>query len=241
MRATVGFGLLEAGHAIRVRRYAARIMRLGEVARRRWRVLGASHSVASLEVSGGTVPERSHAVVKGQGDDFEMSKIGSQGFDPRMGRVYLGRVFRTPAVRRRLPQSTQPTATLSAVYETEAMPLSRIEAHWIASKLLSEAEQERERGAQRRTAWLAFLFPSLAHIRPTERVAVLRHARLRAAREPWILWPTVVGWLLYLIAYVGLVRPSRPLWLYWAPSAVVVGNLLAQYLRTRVLLQGGSS
>lgn len=121
------------------------------------------------------------------------------------------------------------------------MKLSSIEANWIASRLLSDAEQERERYAQRRTAWLAILFPSLAHIRPTERVAVLRNARLRAAREPMVIWPTVIGFLLYAVAYFGLIRPSRPLWLYWVPSAIIVGNLLAQYLRARAILRGASS
>jgi hypothetical protein len=121
------------------------------------------------------------------------------------------------------------------------MTLSRIEANWIASRLLSDAEQERERGAHRRTAWLAFLFPSLAHIRPTERVAVLRYARLRAAREPWIIWPTVVGLLLWAVVYFAGVRSSRPPWLYGMPSAVFLGNVLAQYLRTRVLLRGATS
>ncbi|MBV8820990.1 MAG: hypothetical protein JO022_21705 [Acidobacteriaceae bacterium] len=117
------------------------------------------------------------------------------------------------------------------------MKLSRIEANWIASRLLGDAEQERERVAQRRTSWLVILFPALAHIRPTERFTVLRNARVRAAREPMILWPTVVGWLLYPIGYVGLVGSSRPTWFYWVPSVLIAGNLLAQYLRTRVLLR----
>ena len=121
------------------------------------------------------------------------------------------------------------------------MKLSRIEANWIASRLLSDAEQERERHAQRRTAWLAILFPSLAQIRPTERVAALRNARLRAAREPMIIWPTVVVFLLYAVVYFGLVRPPRPLWLYCVPGAAFVGNALAQYLRTRAILRGASS
>jgi hypothetical protein len=121
------------------------------------------------------------------------------------------------------------------------MTLSRIEANWIASRLLSEAEQERERSAERSTAWLAFLFPSLAHIRPTERVAVLRYARRRAAREPWIIWPTVVGWLLLPLVYIGLSNLSRHLWLCWAPSILVLGNFLAQYLRIRVHLRGAST
>jgi hypothetical protein len=56
-----------------------------------------------------------------------------------------------------------------------------------------------------------------------------------------IIWPTVIGFLLYAVAYFGLIRPSRPLWLYWAPSAIIVGNLLAQYLRARAILRGASS
>jgi hypothetical protein len=124
--------------------------------------------------------------------------------------------------------------------QERAMKLSRIEANWIASKLLSDAEQESERFAQRRTAWLAVLFPRLAHIRPTERFAALRNARVRAAREPMILWPTVAGLLLYPICYVSLVGSTR-LWLYWIPSVVIGGNFLAQYLRTRFLLRDAPS
>ena len=121
------------------------------------------------------------------------------------------------------------------------MKLSRIEANWIATRLLSDAEQERERSAQRRTAWLAIMFPPLAHVRPTERFSVLRSARRRAAREPMILWPTVVGLLLFTTGYFGWARSSRPQWLYEVPSTIVIVNVLAQYLRTRVLLRGCSS
>ena len=45
------------------------------------------------------------------------------------------------------------------------MKLSRTEANWIASRLLSDAEQERERVVGRRTAWLTILFPALAFVR----------------------------------------------------------------------------
>lgn len=115
------------------------------------------------------------------------------------------------------------------------MKLSRIEANWIASKIMSDAEQARERSAQRRTASLVVLFPALASIRPSERVSTLRSARERAMREPWIVWPTVVAFLLFLALYFKLSALQHP-WMYWFPGTIVIGNVLAQYFRTRAIL-----
>jgi hypothetical protein len=117
------------------------------------------------------------------------------------------------------------------------MKLSQIEANWIASKLLSDAERERERAAERRTAWLATLFPTLKFVRPTERLSVLRSARLRAAREPMILWPSLAGILLFATLFIGVPKQSRPAWLALLLTGIVAGIPLAQYLRTRAILR----
>jgi prolipoprotein diacylglyceryltransferase len=116
------------------------------------------------------------------------------------------------------------------------MKLSRVEANWIASKLLADAEREREQSAQRRTAPLVALFPTLAAIRSTERISVLRNARQRAAREPLILWSTIVAALLFVVLYFALAARQHP-WLYWLPSTIIIGFFFAQYLRTRAILR----
>jgi hypothetical protein len=115
------------------------------------------------------------------------------------------------------------------------MKLSRVEANWIASKLLTDAERERERSAERRTAWLTIVFPALKFVRPTERLSLLQGMRSQAAREPMIIWPSVAALLLFAALYIGISRP-RPAWLDLLPAAIIVGNLLAQYLRTRAIL-----
>jgi hypothetical protein len=98
--------------------------------------------------------------------------------------------------------------------------LSRVEANWIASKLLSDAERERERFAERRTAWLTIVFPVLKFIRPTERLSLLQGMRSQAAREPMILVPSIAGWLFFAALYIGIPNP-RPEWLYSLPAAAV--------------------
>ena len=117
------------------------------------------------------------------------------------------------------------------------MKLSRTEANWIASKLLSDGELERERSAQLYTRWLTILFPALKQVRPTERVSVLRNARQRASREPLIMWPAVIALIVFLGIYLGIPRQSRPAWLNLLPGAVFVGYFVAQYCRTRALLR----
>jgi hypothetical protein len=87
--------------------------------------------------------------------------------------------------------------------------------------------------AQRRTAWLVILLPALAFIRPTERISVLCSAGQRAAKEPLIIWPAIVGFLLFAALYLWLARPLQHPWVYWLPSAIVFGNWLALCLRTR--------
>ena len=72
------------------------------------------------------------------------------------------------------------------------MTLSRIEAGWISSKLLSDAVLQREQSAARRTAWLVLLFSPLKYIRPTERRILLRRARARAAHDPLTLLATLL-------------------------------------------------
>jgi hypothetical protein len=117
------------------------------------------------------------------------------------------------------------------------MKLSRTEANWIASKLLSDAERERECFAQQRTAWLTILFPPLKLVRPTERVSVLRKARQRAASELWIVLPSIAGLVLFAALYVEIPNHSRPAWLSLSPAAIFLGNVLAQYVRTRAILR----
>ena len=121
------------------------------------------------------------------------------------------------------------------------MKLSRTEANWIASRLLSDAEQERERVVGRRTAWLTILFPALAFVRPTERVSALRDARVRAAREWMILWPSIGALLLFAALYFAIPRHLGRAWLGLVPGAIIAANLFAQYLRTRAILEAEAS
>ena len=116
------------------------------------------------------------------------------------------------------------------------MKLSQIEANWIASKLLSDAERERERAAERRTAWRAVLFPGLKRVRPTERLALLRRTAQRAAREPLIWVPAVIAWIVYAALYIWVPKQSRPVWLEFSPVAILVGYWVALYLRIRAIL-----
>ena len=115
------------------------------------------------------------------------------------------------------------------------MTLSRIEANWIASMLLSDAEQERERAAERRTAWLALLYPPLKLVRPTERIQLLRRASQLAAKEPLILIPTITG-MLFAALYIWVWRQSRPAWSGLLPDAIVIAYFVACYVRTRSIL-----
>jgi hypothetical protein len=117
------------------------------------------------------------------------------------------------------------------------MKLSRIEANWIASKLLSDAERQREDLAQRQTAWLVILFPALKQVRPTERLSKFRSARHVAARDLRIMVPTVAGWVLFAALYIGIPPHSLPPGFPFFPATIVVANLLAQYARMRVLLR----
>jgi hypothetical protein len=108
--------------------------------------------------------------------------------------------------------------------------LTRVEANWIASKLLSDAERERERSAERRTAWLTTVFPPLKFVRPTERLSLLQGVRSRAAREPIIVLPSVAGLRLFAALYIGIPK-RRPVWLNVLPAAIIVGNLLPSNAR----------
>lgn len=117
------------------------------------------------------------------------------------------------------------------------MKLSRTEANWIASKLLSDAERDAELEARRRTTWLVRLFPPLQNIPPTERISVLRDARGQAAREPWIVVPTIAAFIAGALLYFTVTNSHRHAWIYSIPAAVVVLNTLGQYLRTLSLLR----
>ncbi len=117
------------------------------------------------------------------------------------------------------------------------MRLSRIEANWIASRILSDAEREREHRAARRTAGVSFLYPMLKMVRPTERGPLLRSATRRAGRDPKILSASFVAVLSFLVLSILAPRQFRSPWWYMLPTVIWVGCMLAWNIKTRTILR----
>ena len=117
------------------------------------------------------------------------------------------------------------------------MKVSRIEANWISSKILSDAVREREQSAARRTAWLVFLYPSLAHIRPTERVMLLRDARNCAALEPLTLLAAITSIVLLVVFYIVDPSLSHHSWLDGLAGLIGLGSLITWHVRIRAILR----
>ncbi len=121
------------------------------------------------------------------------------------------------------------------------MKLSRIEANWIASKLLSDAERERELSVAWRTAWIATLYPALRVVRPTERMALLRAARNRASKEPQTLLLSIAAILTFAVLLIWVPQQLLSTWLYLLPGVIGMGALVSFHLRTRAILRVASA